>query len=52
VYTVLVIRHEGKRQFWKSKCRCTWRDNIQTDFKEIRCEVVTGFNGLKDVHIS
>jgi hypothetical protein len=31
MYTVLVRKHEGTRQFGKPKPRCTWIGNTQVD---------------------
>jgi hypothetical protein len=32
-YNVLVVKHEGRRQVRRPRCR--WKDNIKTDLREI-----------------
>jgi len=41
VYKILVTKPRGKRPL--GRCRCTYEDNIESDIKEIGCEVWTEF---------
>jgi hypothetical protein len=45
VYGVLVGKPEGKRPFGRPRLR--WEDNINRDFQEVGCGVLTGSSWLK-----
>ena len=45
VYTVLVGKSQGKKQFGRPRRR--WEDNIKMDVEEVGCVIRTGSNWLR-----